>query len=54
MTDSAGKLSIYLSICIKVTDSAGNSRTDEVSVYVKPPSNLPPKANAGEDQGKPV
>lgn len=35
---------------LKVTDSAGNSRTDEVSVYVKPPSNLPPKANAGEDQ----
>jgi len=34
---------------LKVTDSSGQSKTDEVSVYVKPPSNLAPTANAGED-----
>ena len=33
-----------------MTDSGGNSKTDEVTVYVKPPSNYPPTAVAGEDQ----
>ena len=35
---------------LRVTDTAGQSAEDRVSVYVKPPSNLPPAANAGPDQ----
>jgi hypothetical protein len=34
----------------QVTDSAGNSKTDEATVYVKPPSDYPPTAAAGPDQ----
>jgi hypothetical protein len=41
---------VTLPWCCQVTDTAGNSRTDEVTVYVKPPSNSPPTAVAGEDQ----
>ena len=35
---------------MKVTDEAGQSDEDDVRVLVKPPTNLPPKASAGEDQ----
>lgn len=35
---------------LKVTDEAGQSDEDKVVVYVKPPTNLPPKAEAGPDQ----
>eukprot|EP00092_Neocalanus_flemingeri_P001829 GFUD01001950.1.p1 GENE.GFUD01001950.1~~GFUD01001950.1.p1 ORF type:complete len:942 (-),score=163.76 GFUD01001950.1:271-3096(-) len=35
---------------LKVTDVAGQSDEDRVAVYVKPPTNLPPVANAGPDQ----
>ena len=35
---------------LKVTDVAGQTDEDRVAVYVKPPTNLPPVANAGPDQ----
>jgi len=35
---------------LKVTDVAGQMDEDRVAVYVKPPTNLPPVANAGLDQ----
>ena len=35
---------------LKVTDEAGQSDEDDVKVYVKPPTNRPPKADAGPDQ----
>ena len=35
---------------LKVTDVAGQTDEDKVAVYVKPPTNLPPVANAGPDQ----
>jgi len=35
---------------LKVTDRANQTRSDDITVYVKPPSNLPPTANAGKDQ----
>ncbi|CAG9111892.1 unnamed protein product [Plutella xylostella] len=34
---------------LKVTDSSGQSSTAEVHVFVKPPTNTPPVANAGSD-----
>jgi len=34
---------------LKVTDSGGQSSTDQVAVYVKAPLNVPPKSNAGQD-----
>ncbi|CAH4029959.1 unnamed protein product [Pieris brassicae] len=34
---------------LKVTDSSSQSSTAEVHVFVKPPTNTPPVANAGED-----
>ncbi|XP_033227932.1 dyslexia-associated protein KIAA0319-like protein isoform X2 [Belonocnema kinseyi] len=34
---------------LKVTDTSGQSSTAEVHVFVKAPTNKPPKANAGED-----
>ncbi|CAH0400900.1 unnamed protein product [Chilo suppressalis] len=34
---------------LKVTDSSGQSSTAEVHVFVKPPTNTPPVANAGAD-----
>ena len=33
-----------------MTDVAGQTDEDKVAVYVKPPTNLPPVANAGSDQ----
>ena len=38
------------SFVLKVTDEAGQSDEDDVKVYVKPPTNLPPVVNAGPDQ----
>lgn len=35
---------------LKVTDSSDQSSEAEVHVFVKPPSNEPPEANAGRDQ----
>ncbi|KAJ8910157.1 hypothetical protein NQ315_007486 [Exocentrus adspersus] len=35
---------------LKVTDSANQSSTAQVHVFVKPPTNKPPVANAGENQ----
>ena len=35
---------------LKVTDEAGQTDEDDVKVYVKPPTNRPPKADAGPDQ----
>ncbi|XP_026472813.1 dyslexia-associated protein KIAA0319-like protein [Ctenocephalides felis] len=35
---------------LKVTDSSDQSSEAEVHVFVKPPSNKPPEANAGNDQ----
>ena len=35
---------------LTVTDAKGQSSEDEVNVYVKPPNNQPPKADAGEDK----
>ncbi|XP_059086582.1 dyslexia-associated protein KIAA0319-like protein [Tigriopus californicus] len=35
---------------LKVTDAKGQFSQDEVNVYVKAPTNLPPTANAGPDQ----
>ena len=35
---------------LKVTDEAGQYDEDKVVVYVKPPTNLPPEAEAGPDQ----
>ena len=35
---------------LKVTDEVGQSDEDKVVVYVKPPTNLPPRAEAGPDQ----
>ena len=34
---------------LKVTDAKGHASEDEVNVYVKPPNNQPPKAEAGDD-----
>ncbi|KAL4708995.1 hypothetical protein ACJJTC_005856 [Scirpophaga incertulas] len=34
---------------LKVTDSSGQSSTADVHVFVKPPTNTPPVANAGSD-----
>lgn len=34
---------------LKVTDDSGQSSVAEVHVFVKPPTNKPPKANAGDD-----
>ena len=34
---------------LKVTDADGKSDEDDVKVYVKPPTNLPPVAVAGPD-----
>ncbi|CAG9564693.1 unnamed protein product [Danaus chrysippus] len=34
---------------LKVTDSSGQSSTAEVHVFVKPPTNTPPVADAGQD-----
>ncbi|XP_072383084.1 dyslexia-associated protein KIAA0319-like protein [Diabrotica undecimpunctata] len=34
---------------LKVTDSAGQSSTAQVHVFVKPPTNKPPTANAGQN-----
>ncbi|XP_015173738.1 PREDICTED: dyslexia-associated protein KIAA0319 [Polistes dominula] len=34
---------------LKVTDDSGQSSSAEVHVFVKPPTNKPPKANAGEN-----
>ncbi|XP_043477111.1 dyslexia-associated protein KIAA0319-like protein [Leptopilina heterotoma] len=34
---------------LKVTDNSDQSSTAEVHVFVKPPTNKPPKANAGDD-----
>lgn len=34
---------------LKVTDNSGQSSSAEVHVFVKPPTNKPPVANAGED-----
>ena len=31
-----------------MTDSADQTRSDDITVYVKPPSNLPPTADAGK------
>ena len=33
-----------------MTDEVGQSDEDKVVVYVKPPTNLPPRAEAGPDQ----
>ena len=47
---------IYVSIqgqykfVLKVTDADGKSDEDDVKVYVKPPTNLPPVAVAGPDK----
>ena len=38
------------SFLLKVTDEAGQSDEDDVKVYVKPPTNLPPVVSAGSDQ----
>ncbi|CAB3253365.1 unnamed protein product [Arctia plantaginis] len=35
---------------LKVTDSSGQSSTADVHVFVKPPTNTPPVANAGPDE----
>jgi len=35
---------------LKVTDDAGQSSTNSVHVFVKPPTNSPPKAEAGSNQ----
>ncbi|XP_049856046.1 dyslexia-associated protein KIAA0319-like protein isoform X1 [Schistocerca gregaria] len=35
---------------LKVTDNSGQSSSAEVHVFVKPPTNKPPTANAGSDQ----
>lgn len=35
---------------LKVTDSSGQSSTADVHVFVKPPTNTPPVANAGQDE----
>ena len=37
-------------LSLKVTDVKGQSSEDTVTIYVQPPTNEPPDANAGEDQ----
>lgn len=49
MTASNLEEGIY-NFVLKVTDEAGQQDTDKVAVYVKPPTNLPPVANAGPDK----
>ncbi len=36
---------------LKVTDAKGQTNEDEVTIYVQPPKNQPPSANAGKDRG---
>ena len=40
---------MIIRMVLKVTDEAGQSDEDDVKVYVKPPTNLPPVAEAGPD-----